>query len=483
MNKQSLGKDAVKLTVTKIITTLVTMVTSMLLSRFRSLEEYGTYSQIMMVITLAISIFTLGLPNSINYFIAQTDDREKRRRFLSNYYTLNTAICIVMGVLLFLATPLMEMYFKNTYIRAFAYVLLIYPWTKVVSSSIENLLVVYQKTHWLIAFTISHNLTTLFLVLLAIWFQWQFTFYMLLFVISEGLFALMIYAIAFRVAGRLKVQLDWSLIRIVLAFSIPLGLSSIMGTLQIETDKLLIGYFFTTEELAIYTNASKELPLSFLATSLTAVLLPKLASEMKKGNSEQSLHLWGRATIISYIVICFFAFGVFTYAPEVVSLLYSEKYLPGVPVFRIYSLLLLLRCTYFGMILNARGKTKFIFYSSVISLVLNALLNFIFYWLFGFIGPAIATICANCCTALFQLMATSKELHVPFSHVFPWKPLAAITVINAVFALLFFFLKRWLPLQLYIGEILESIVLGCIWGILYGILMAHYVRKIYRTLK
>lgn len=480
--KNAVGRDAVKLTITKMITLAITMVNAMLLSRFRTLEEYGTYSQILMVINLAVSLFTLGLPNSINYFVARTEETEERRHFLSNYYTLNTLLCVVMGVALLFLTPCFETYFKNAYIRNLAYVFLIYPWARVVSSSIQNLLVVYHRTQLLIIFTILHSLSNVLVVLLAIWMQWNFTLYMAIFIAVEALFALAVYGIAYNVSGRLRFSLDWKLIRTMLAFSIPIGLASVMGTLQIETDKLLIGYFFDTEQMAIYTNASKELPLSFFATSLTAVLLPKLTVELKNGNNEKAVRLWGDATIVSYIIICFFSIGLFTYAPDVVSLLYSEKYLPGVSVFRMYTLLSLLRCTYFGMILNATGKTKFIFYSSLLSLVLNIILNFLFYWLFGFVGPAIATVSVTVCTAVFQLIATANELKISLRRVFPWKQLGIITLLNMIFGVLFYFVKQGIPLQHYCGEIMESILLGCVWCVLYGALVFKYTLRKFRCL-
>lgn len=480
--KNAVGRDAVKLTATKMITLAITMVNAMLLSRFRTLEEYGTYSQILMVINLAISLFTLGLPNSINYFVARTEDVGERRHFLSNYYTLNTLLCVVMGVVLFALTPCFEAYFKNSYIRNFAYVFLVYPWAKVIVSSIQNLLVVYHRTHQLILFTILHSLSNVLVVLLAIWLQWNFTLYMAVFIAAEAIFALVVYEIARNVSGQLRFSLDRKLIRTILVFSIPLGLSSVMGTLQIETDKLLIGYFFDTEQLAIYTNASKELPLSFFASSLTAVLLPKLTVELKNGNNEKAVRLWGDATIVSYIIICFFSVGLFTYAPDVVSLLYSEKYLPGVSVFRVYTLLMLLRCTYFGMILNATGKTKFIFYSSLLSLVLNVFLNFLFYWLFGFIGPAVATVLATVCTTIFQLTATAKELNTSLQKVFPWKHLGGITLLNLILGVIFYLIKQGIPLQRYCGEIMESILLGCVWLVLYGTLVFKYAVRKYRHL-
>jgi len=68
------------------------MITAMLLSRFRTLEEYGTYSQLLMVINIATTFFMLGLPNSINFFLARAENNNERQKFLSVYYTLSTVL-------------------------------------------------------------------------------------------------------------------------------------------------------------------------------------------------------------------------------------------------------------------------------------------------------------------------------------------------------------------------------------------------------
>ena len=53
----SFMSDAVKLTASKIIANGLMMVSAMLLARIRTLEENGTYSQLMLIINLAASIF------------------------------------------------------------------------------------------------------------------------------------------------------------------------------------------------------------------------------------------------------------------------------------------------------------------------------------------------------------------------------------------------------------------------------------------
>lgn len=474
--KQSIATDAVKLTASKIITMTISMISAMLLSRFRTLEEYGTYSQLLIVISLVSSIFMFGLPNSINFFLASAESSDEKQKFLSTYYTLSTILSFISGLALVLAAPLIVNYFNNAIIKNFMYVLAVYPWAKIILSSIENIYIVYEKTTRLIFFRILNSVSLLFIILLVEFFKWGFSTYMMLFIAVEAVFALSVYIQVGNISGKIWTYFDKDLVRKILKFSVPLGLASVIGTLNIELDKLLIGRFFDTEQLAIYTNAAREMPVTIIASSITAVLMPQLVRLLKIGNKEKAIALWSDATSLSYVFICFFASGLFTFAPEVISLLYSDKYLPGVPVFRIYSIVLLFRCTYFGIILNSIGKTKFIFYSSIVALGLNIVLNYILYRIFGFLGPALATIVSVAAVQVFQLKATSQSISVPLRKVFPWKALGVITIINVFIGIIFAFIKEAVSLDIYTGDILESMILGVAWSVLYGLLMQSFIK-------
>ena len=71
----SLATDAFLLTASKIIGNLLTLVSAMLLARIRTLEENGIYSELLLIINLATAIFMLGLPNSINFFLAKAETK------------------------------------------------------------------------------------------------------------------------------------------------------------------------------------------------------------------------------------------------------------------------------------------------------------------------------------------------------------------------------------------------------------------------
>lgn len=478
----SLGREAVLLTISKMMTLVITMVTSMLLSRFRTFAEYGTYSQMTLVVTLFTSIFMLGLPNSINYFLARANSRQEQQQFLGVYYTLSTILSVLMGIALVGAAPLIAAYFKNPAITTFLYFLLLYPWANVAGSAIENILVVYHKTRFLTVYRIVNSLCLLGAVLIVQWLGLGFREYMAANVAIYCVFALAVYGISYRVSGGFRPSFNKSLIRSIFVFSLPLGLSAVVGTLNIEIDKLLIGFLMDTEQMAIYTNASKELPVSFIAASITAVLLPRLTKMLKKEQNREAVSLWGDATVLSYLVICLIVAGVFAYAEDAMTLLYSEKYLPGISVFRVYTLVLLLRCTYFGIILNAKGRTREILYAGIASLALNAVLNPALYYIFGMIGPAIATFLSMLVVLLWQLHRTAKCTKTPFCQVFPWKQIGWITLLNIAFAGVFYTMKLFLPLERWLTGLGEALLLGCIWCVIYLLITKKTIKSAWKGL-
>lgn len=478
----SLGKDVVFLTTSKVLTLCISLLSVMLLSRFCTFEEYGTYSQILLVVTLFSSVFMLGLPSSINYFLARAETKEEEQRFLSVYYTLNTLCSLIMGLALVLIIPLIEAFFDNYLIRGFAYFLALYPWANVIFSSVENLLVVYHKTKFLIVYRLINSILLLLAIIIPYCLGWGFRGYMFLYLSVFILFALSVYVIANRLCGSIRLSVDMQWIRVILAFSLPMGLAAIVGTLNIEIDKLLIGFMMDTESLAIYTNASKELPLTIVATSITAVLLPQMARLFSKGNYQGAVELWGYATELSFIILCLFVMGIFVYAEDVMSLLYSEKYLLGISVFRVYILVLLLRCTYFGIILNALGKTRNIFYCSIASLLLNVILNPALYYLWGMIGPAIATLISMFVVLIAQLLLSAKCTGISFKMIFPWRRLGSVFFVNLVFAAVFAVLKFLLPLDLWLESLTESLLLGFVWALIYLGIMKNRIAEVWHCL-
>ena len=295
--KTSLGKSAVNLTVSKIIGLVISMVTAMLLARLRTVEEYGTYSQLIISINLATTIIMMGLPNSLNYFLAGAETKEERSYFLNVYYSLSTILSVVVGLFLVLIVPLLVRYFTNAALINFLYFLAVFPWTRIIMSSVENVLVVYNRTNTITAFRLLNSALLLGIVVLVQLMNWTFSTYMILYLAVEILFTIVVYVIVKDCAGQLRFKFDLELTKRIFKFSVPLGIASMIGTLNIELDKLVIGGLMDTEHLAIFTNASKAVissgqkDLSLYPSIIPSVLSSKIISALlcdstsKRGSS------------------------------------------------------------------------------------------------------------------------------------------------------------------------------------------------------
>lgn len=477
MNKQRVGRDAMILTFSKVLANIFAMISAMLLARLRTLAENGTYSQLMIIINLTSSFIMLGLPNSINYFLAKVNSTDEKRNFLSIFYSITTILSVIMGLLLTVLIPYWIRYFDNSEISNFAFFLLVFPWTQVISSTIENVLIVLGKMKTLICYRISHS-AILVLIIISIWLIGaDFRTYMITYLIFSGIYAALVYVLVAKYVDGLHFSLNITLLKKILAFSIPLGLASIVGTLNIELDKLMIGHFFTTTQMAIYTNASKEMPVTVIATSITAVLMPQMVRLFGKNKIGEAIKLWKAATIISMAVISFLAVGLAVFSKEAIIVLYSEKYLSGWPIFLIYSLGLIFKVTYFGMVLNITGHTRNILYSSIGTLALNIVFNFVFFNLFGWIGPAIGTVLANICMIIYQLGYSSKIIGIKFKEIFPWRESSRLIILNVIMGIGF----KLIHFKLCLG-IWSAIVLACIWGGIYFLIVRNTILQKWRII-
>lgn len=480
--KNSIRKDTIWLSISKVTTLVLSTACIMLLSRIRTLHEYGTYSQIIMATTLISTLFIMGLPNSINYFLAKSKDKSDRRAFITLYYTINCVVSIIVGVLLVVGKSLICKYFNNSEIANYWYFLLLYPFVLLTTESLSNVLVFYSKTTTLTFYNLIHIVVTLTCIVATFYLKFTFSSYMAIFLICEIFFAVITHIIVFRTVGGFSRMPNAKFLKTLFAFSVPIGLAYSVGTLTSGLDKLMISHWYSTEQYAIYSNAAKELPLSIIATASITVIMPRATKMIGDNNGKQAVFLWKTSFAFNYILMCLMVFGIICFAPDIMTILYSSKYLPGLDVFRIYVLIMLIRSTSFGMLLIASGKTRLVMFNSVFVLIANVGLNFLFYFFFGFIGPAIASVCASVLEMSVLVLFTSKHFRVRVRDMIPFKTIIVSTFVNLFFFRLFSMLKETFAFERFLFEIGESLLLGGLWTVFYGLIMWRLIKQQWRLL-
>lgn len=476
-----LGASAAALTVSKMLTMAMSIVMAMILSRYLSLQEYGTYSELQTVTSLVVSIFVLGLPNSLSYFLPSMD-REEKARYLNFYYSAITVLSLLIAVVIFFLRTPISLYYENPELVRYGLFLSVIPWTKIAISSRSNLLVVESRIRREFIYCVLNSAALLLLSIGIKVFSGSFRLYLNLYIAIELFFALAVYAEGYLASGRLRLDMDWKLMKAVLAFSVPIGLSTAVSTLSLDLDKLVIGFFMDEEAVAIYSNAGKELPFGIISTSFTAVVLPQIVLCVKENRPDEAVKIWKQATELCFLLLVFCCSASIVFAPQIISFLYSDLYLEGVTIFRVYALVLLLRCTYWGMILNAYGKSKQIFVNSILCLAINLVLSIsLFYWI-GFAGPAVATFASIFSMSVIQIIHSSRLTGVSIKDIFPWKSMGIKSVLCIITAAIAWGVSELLHIGTDARSITITVAVCLIWALVYFGIQFPQIKSLWKNI-
>ena len=406
--------DSLLLAVVRILTLVVGILSTMILSRKLSLAVYGTYTQGTTIISIGTSFSILGLTDSVNFFYNSKSGRDQR-----DYVNTSFMIQLILGGLVGLAILLFRHqicdYFQNPLlISLFLYIAFRPLFTNFIA--MLNTLQVSIGQAKLSAFrSILLSGVKILLVLLIAFasagIEILFAALLLVDLITIAYYSISFSKHAFWVnpfKGRGK------LVREVLIYSLPMALCIIANSLIKDMDKLVIGYFEGTESMAIYANGAYALPIDIIANTFLVVVFPIITRYLSKKNFLSAQGLFSEYLRIGYLTTTVFSAGLLLVAQETVIFLFGEKYLSSTPVFMLYLLIDMIKFTHVTTILSAKGWTTRLMLIFVASLALNFVLNLLFYQLFGFNGPAIASVLVSLLTSAVLCILSAKAMDASF---------------------------------------------------------------------
>jgi O-antigen/teichoic acid export membrane protein len=227
-----------------------------------------------------------------------------------------------------------------------------------------------------------------------------------------------------------------------MAYSVPLGLSTMLMAVSRSLDKVIVASMCSAPVFAVYAVGAIE------------VLIPEFASLYRDGEHGKMLQLWRRAmTRCSHIVFPTMVFLVFM-APSVVDVLFSARYRASTTVFRIYLLLLPLRVANFATVFQAAGKTRLLVGRAVGGLLLNVVLTIVLVQRIGYLGACIATcLSAYLWVAPYSLVLSARILDTRIVSLVPWSSLLKMAVLSLLPAAIFL-----LPVGLFQGSHLGRLI-------------------------
>ncbi|BDU80968.1 flippase [Clostridium perfringens A] len=443
------------------------MISAMILVRIYSISEYGIYSQALIIGNVITTIFSLSVSNSCNYFIAKAKNIDEEKIIIRHLLTITIFQCIVAFFTTVLLAPFISKYFTNTSLKIAIIIISILPIYNIIRGVFEVSLISIRKTKIVILSQIFISIMCLCVNIIFIFIH-KNIYYLLLVTMILNLILSIYMLVSIKNKFEIKNILiipNKNILKEIFIYSFPIWLGSIVGVLNVQIDKLYIAKKLDIEALAIYTNMSKELPLAVISASIIVIITPHMVKYYNNGKFKNMINLWNSSIEICWIILSIAVIFLFVLSSETINILYSDQYLIGKNIFRVYLLLILLRVTYFGLILNVSNKTKYIAYYTIFTLIANIIFNIALFNFIGWIGPALATLISNFIVGGLQLTHSAKILKCKIREILPIKNMIIILLKCILVGIFISYLNK-LFILLKINYLLRFIVLGIIYLII-----------------
>ena len=428
----------------RIITTIIDLAIVIATIQLLSKTDFAIIGYLLMVHEVARNMATLGFPDSVFFFFERVSGGAKRA------FVIQTTVILSVAALV-----------SGAIIVAFsAFVPALLPeWEPSSVTQLQNLLpfmalvAILEIPTW----PVTNILLALDKQKQAAWYELITSFFIftslvgplaLGFGLEYAVYGLSGYAI-------LRFILSWIWMRMVLPegevkksdisvraqvdFSVPLGLSSLVSKMNRYADKFIVSILLPSAAYAEYTIGAQEVPIiRVIPFAVGSVLISRYVSFHLESKKEELLELWYKGIEKVSLLVIPLTIAAIIGASDLIALIAESDgtdYRNAVIPFQIFNLIVLVRVTNYGSILQAFGDTKGVLYLSLNLVVANILLSIPLTMMYGITGTAVGTLVANLYNWVITLRRIGGHMDLPFYRVLPFPYYFKVLAISAVIAI------------------------------------------------
>lgn len=406
----------------------------MVLVRYLSQYDYGTYQQLTLVANFCTNLLVLGLPTSVYYFYHHRAELADGRATLIAQtgvmlFLTGVAATLVVAV----ASPALAARMDDPALRHLLPVYACYIGMYIAGEHFIPVLI--SQNRYLPAMSVELGETVFRVVALVALLSLGFG-------LKAVVMLFVVYA-ALRFLGRtfwlcrgrysmLRASRTAAFARTQLAYSLPLAATMGVGVIGAMLDRAIVAVAFTPTMYAIYSIGALEIPLdSIFQASVLNVLRASLPALVSEGRIDQIVRIWRDSVRkLALIVIPCFIFLQF-FAERFITTLFTLRYEQSVHVFRIYLFLLPLHALVLSVVPQVFGRTRLNLYVVAVGVASNVALSFVLLRTFGILGPAIALVFSNYLISALYFAVTMRLLKAGPGRLLPVVALGR-TVLAAV---------------------------------------------------
>lgn len=424
------------------------------------IEEYGLLSLGLAVVSIVMYLPLLGMDEGVVRYVSVYNGNSDKRRLKGTITTalwITTPLSIISALILYLSANTIAINVLNEprltgIIQIFS---IIIPFSVIGSVHLSVIKAHKRMDYWVLIKNIIENfakVTITYLLILAGYGVIGATIGYILAVIISSLIAIIIVEYKFVPLFKSK-TISIKPTRRLLLYSWPIMFHTVISQLFGWTDTLMIGYFKNSAEVGLYNAA---LPtahiLTIIPTGIMALFVPVMTELYTNKYRKEFSNTYKTTTKWIFYFASYCMVVALIYNKEIITLLFGKSYLQSAPSFAvlvigyfIYSL-----ATPTNSILKVIEKTEYIMVNTIISTLLNIILNYLFIPLWGMLGAAIASTIS---LTIWSLMSYFESLMLLKIHPIKREIIKLIGIMTLSTIII-------LPIGYYLSEALTRLILG-----------------------
>ena len=308
---------------------LISVVVNLILARLLAPEVFGTVA-IVLVITEILQVF---IESGFGTALIQKKDADALD--FSSVFYFNLASCLFFYLLLFLFSPAIARFYARPELTAVLRVLGLI----LIISGVRNIQQAYVSRNMLFRKFFFATLTgTLLAAVVGITMAYRgygVWAYVAQYLINNFVDTVILW---FTVRWRPEARFSFERLKGLFSFGWKLLVSSLLNTVFERLRQLMIGYRYTSSDLAFYNEGMlfPNLIVDNVNTSIDSVLLPALSEQ--QDNAEKVKAMTRRAIRVGSYVMWPLMVGLLACARPLVQFLLGEEWLSCVPFIQIFSI-------------------------------------------------------------------------------------------------------------------------------------------------
>ncbi|MFD2533390.1 oligosaccharide flippase family protein [Gracilimonas halophila] len=413
----------------RILTTVIDLLLAVAIVRILSKTDFAIIGYLLMIHEVARNLAVMGFPESVFYYFERLGNNARRGfAFQTIAILLVTGIVAASAIIIFnFFVPALLTNWPEASVLAvqeFLPLMAIVALFEIPSWPVANILLAADRQKDAAWYEIGTSSLSFIALIIPLWLGFSLGFALWCLVGYAVLrFVCSIVWVWFVLPAGRSIGSDITLTEQA-GFSIPLGLSALVGKFNKYIDKFVVSILLVDTAYAEYSVAANEVPIiKVIPFAVGSVLISRYVSLNLEAKKEELLALWYKGIEKVSLLVVPLTILVIVIANDLILLVFETEgtsYAAAVLPFQIYNLIVLIRVTHYGSILQAFGDTKGILYFSLNLLAANIILSIPFTWYFGIVGTALSTLIANIYNWYIILRRIGKHMELPVSKVLPF---------------------------------------------------------------